>query len=43
MDAVKSREIVHPLTLAMCALVADGGAAAVVCNKEFMIEHKLQV
>ena len=43
MDAVTSREIVHPLTLAMCALVADGGAAAVVCNKEFMIENKLQV
>ena len=43
MDAITSREIVHPLTLAMCALVADGGAAAIVCNKDFMIEHKLQV
>ena len=43
MEAIKAREIVYPLTLAMCALTADGGAAAVVCNKDFMIKHKLQV
>jgi len=42
MEAINAREIVYPLTLAMCALTADGGAAAVVCNKDFMIKHKLQ-
>jgi len=43
MEAISSREIVHPITLAMCALTADGGAAAVVCSEEFMVENKLQV
>lgn len=43
MDAINAREIVHPITLAMCALTADGGAAAVVCSEKFMVENKLQV
>jgi len=35
-EKILSREICHPLTLAMCALTGDGGAAAVICNQEFI-------
>ena len=43
MGSIMSRTICEPITLAMCSLTSDGGAAAVLCNEEFVKTHNLQV
>ncbi|XP_064625621.1 sterol carrier protein 2-like [Lineus longissimus] len=40
--ATPKRTICHPITLGMCTLTADGGAAAVVCSEEFVRENGLR-
>ena len=42
-ESIMSRTICEPITLAMCSLTGDGGAAAVLCNEEFVKAHNLQV
>ena len=40
---IKSRMVCEPISVTMSAPTADGAAAAVVCSKEFMMSHWLQV
>ncbi|XP_057316141.1 sterol carrier protein 2-like isoform X1 [Hydractinia symbiolongicarpus] len=42
MADIMKKEICSPITLFMCSMTADGGAAAVVCNEKFLLEHSLQ-
>lgn len=38
-EVLGAKPIVYPLTIAMCAPVTDGGAAAVVCNEEGLAKY----
>nr|XP_047132720.1 sterol carrier protein 2 isoform X2 [Hydra vulgaris] len=42
MQSIMSQVICEPITLAMCALTADGGAAAVICSEDFMDKYNLK-
>ncbi|XP_065661162.1 sterol carrier protein 2 isoform X3 [Hydra vulgaris] len=42
MQSIMSQVICAPITLAMCALTADGGAAAVICSEDFMDKYNLK-
>lgn len=35
-EVLADREVVYPLTRAMCAPIGDGAAAAVICNQKFL-------
>ena len=39
----KSRVLCEPITMAMASPTADGSAAAIMCNEEFMLKNGLQV
>nr|XP_047132721.1 sterol carrier protein 2 isoform X3 [Hydra vulgaris] len=43
MQSIMSQVICEPITLAMCALTADGGAAAVICSEDFMDKYNLKM
>lgn len=40
-DVLAARAVTYPLTVAMCAPVSDGAAAAVVCSESFARRHGL--
>ena len=43
-EQVLARRVVcDPITVAMAAPTGDGGAAAILCNEEFVKKHNLEV
>ena len=41
-EKIKERELCHPIYSGMAAPTADGGAAAIVCNKKFLEKNGLE-